>query len=164
MNHKNSFLHSLLIALTISSCVPSKNSIIYPLSGELDQTRWTIHNTTDGSKTDTIEFSFGYMNSGEVLNLIAYNSDGKKELCEFRVVSDSIIFKSYSTSPPFIGIDFSNCVTENVLTYNNHQLHYKSLISICGKAKKEHLIEASILKVSKLWTAANNRLGSMVGL
>src|SRR5687768_8043648 len=150
MNHKNSFLHLLLIALTIFSCVPSKHSTSYALSRELNQTRWTIHNRTDSSKADTIEFSFGYINSGEVLNLIAYNSNDKKELCEFRVVNDLIIFTSYSTSPPFIGIDFCKCVTENVLSYNNQQLHYKSLISICGKDKKELLIETSVLEVRKL--------------
>jgi hypothetical protein len=150
MSRINTYFFLFLIALSLHSCFSSKNANRNRMLVSLNQTKWLVKNAIDSGKVDTIKFSFGYYNTGGELDLISYNSKTTKELCEFKIVKDTIIFESYSTAPPSIEIDFAHCKTKSVLIYANNKIRYTSLVSYCGENEKENISQPSTIEITKL--------------
>jgi hypothetical protein len=149
MNQLHSSLCLVLIAVSIHGCVLNKSATRDTVAKALHGTIWIVYNPIERTRTDTIMFSFGNYDPGGELDLIAYNSNGKKELLEFKIIRDSILFDSYSISPPFVDVDFNHCVIKNALIYNNQKLKYVSIVSHCSGKEKQHLTNPSLLRIEK---------------
>jgi len=134
--------------LPCQQLLTSRNSYEPNLRKELHQTSWVISNRNCPSRSDTIELVFGFYNTGGKANLIAYRSGIIRELCDFKINKDTIVFTTYSATPPCINIDFAACRGENVLVYSNSQVRYISFNAYCDGDKKSLTFDSSLIITS----------------
>ena len=123
-----------LLGVTILSCSASRNLKEKLLQNDLNNSKWLLYNIRDSSTYDTLEFIFGRLNTGEKINLLVYNSVDRKELCEFRVSGDTILFDSYSTSSKFNYVCSPDCKARNLFVYAERKLKFLSSSTECNGA------------------------------
>ena len=154
------FLSSLILFLSVCSfqgCFLSKSSHrLQPLEKELNRTSWLIYSLNDSTRIDTMTFTFGYANTGGILNIVEYISGHTKELCEFRTSKNTIRFLSYSTAPPLVAFASESCRGESRLLYNNNGLSYVFFDRYCNNLKKRITQDSLNIKFRRLETVATN--------
>lgn len=131
-----SFIISALILSTFSikSCMlVKKNGKSLYMFKELNRTSWLLYSSGRNTGADTITFSFGRYNTGGEFNLLEYHSNEIKELCEFKLSKDTIIFNSYSAVPIASISNSDSCRLVSRIIYTNGSLRYNSIDKVCGE-------------------------------